>query len=177
MSTQAERSYQTKLQAHIEAFGYYHLVQIPDAGLARIRKKYDFGLAREGQYHACELKQVHSTEWAWPFRKLEDHQEENLLDAVKKGNYGWVFVHHVAQLSKANYKKYGIAQYDRLWVLPINMVLVARDIDGLGGLYPALLDVYGTCVAKGHAFNHRAFLRATANYPRTLDQAVERKRK
>ena len=111
-----------------------HAVPIPDSGGVMGRKKYDSGYLENGIFHALELKMVKDG-FTLPFRRLEAHQEDALMDCFKHGGFGWLAVNFRIQTpSKKAEAQYG-KRINRAFMLTVNKFLSIHDYkDGSGGI-------------------------------------------
>lgn len=125
----AERVFQQELIRGAYLAGF-HPVPIPDPGKAArfgVKKVYDLGLLYNCIYFAVELKEVAGTAWSWSIKDLQPHQEENLLDAERKGGLGLVICNFAIRLSKAKVKKLGYETIKRAFAVRIDTVLTERS--------------------------------------------------
>lgn len=158
----SERRFQEEFQDAARELGF-HVVPIPDIPRTRgmrflVVRVYDLGMVDPcGNYHGIEIKQVRRKDWGWSFKELSELQEESLLEADRLAA-GWLLIHHVAQLSARNKKRFGFDNFDRAWMVPIGDALAARDREGLDTLDPEWLITNGIEIMRRGEWNFMDFV-------------------
>jgi hypothetical protein len=88
-------------------------------------------LTKDGIGYHCELKKVDGKSFGWSFSKLQLHQKDGLLGALKAGAEAWVIVFFQVRLGVKARKKPAwrdLETYEGAHAVTIEQILYARDV-------------------------------------------------